>query len=232
MKQVVILAAGRGTRMGALTDDCPKPMLHVAGKTLLEHKFDILPDSIEEIVLVVGYLQDHIRRAYGESYNGRRLTYVEQENIVGGTMDALAHAAPFLNNRFLVLMGDDIYTSADIRVMTEHRWALLAARVPDVARGGSLVAEDGVLKDIVEQTRTGPGLISTNLFALDTRIFEYPAVAKSSGSSELGLPQTVLAASRASGIPLEIIETEAWIQISNPEDIQSAEEILSTRASE
>jgi bifunctional UDP-N-acetylglucosamine pyrophosphorylase/glucosamine-1-phosphate N-acetyltransferase len=94
--QAVILAAGRGTRMGKLTEHSHKTMLQVAGKTLLEHKFDVLPDDVAEIILVVGYLGETIRARFGDSYYGRKLTYVAQENIVGGTMNALLQAQSIL----------------------------------------------------------------------------------------------------------------------------------------
>ena len=74
--QVVILAAGRGTRMGGLTERVPKSLLEVAGKTLLEHKFDILPDDVDEIIIVVGYLGDKIREWYGDGYHSKRIQYL------------------------------------------------------------------------------------------------------------------------------------------------------------
>ena len=58
--KAVILAAGKGTRMGDLSLETPKPMLKVLGKTLLEHKLDSLPDVIDEVVITVGYLKDRI----------------------------------------------------------------------------------------------------------------------------------------------------------------------------
>ena len=63
--QVVILAAGRGTRMGDLTSDTPKPLLKVKDKTLLEYKLDVLPDSISEVIFVIGYKQEQIRAITG-----------------------------------------------------------------------------------------------------------------------------------------------------------------------
>jgi NDP-sugar pyrophosphorylase family protein len=224
----VILAAGRGKRMGALTETLPKPMLQVNGKTLLEHKFDALPDTVHEIVLIVGYLKEKIIERFGNSYNGKRLIYIEQANIVGGTMDALLQAKDVLTDRFLVMMGDDIYSSEDIRAVLAHEWALLVARVPDTSVGGRIVEERGRVIDILEHSVAGAGFISTNLFALDPRIFNYPPMLKAPGSSETGLPQTVLAASRASGVSLSLVEAVRWIQITSPEDIERAERMLST----
>lgn len=214
--------------MGVLTETRPKPMLEVSGKTLLQHKFDVLPPVVDEIVIVVGYLKEVIQAAYGDSYAGRPIRYIEQSNIVGGTADALWRAKDTLHDRFLVMMGDDIYARADIDALLRHEWALLAARVEDVSVGGGLVVADGVLQDIVEHSGAGAGLVNTNLFMLDTRIFAQAPVPKAQGSSELGLPQTVLAASRAMHIPLAIVEATNWIQISGPLDIANAEAVLST----
>jgi NDP-sugar pyrophosphorylase family protein len=81
--------------------------------------------------------------------------------------------------------------------------------------------------DIIENGE-GDGAVSTNMFALDPRIFDYPAVPKKAGSEELGLPQTVVAASKASGIPLNVVEATRWIQITNPDDLVTATKLLST----
>jgi len=230
--QAVILAAGRGTRMGALTESLPKPMLAVAGKTLLEHKFDALPDDVDEIILVVGYLKEKIIEKFGDSDKGKKLTYIEQPNIVGGTMDALLQAKDVMTEKFLVMMGDDIYSRKDIEACRAFEWALLVQHVPDTKVGGCIVQDAaGHVTDIVEHAIEGEGFISTNFFVLDPRLFKHPAVPKAPGSSEVGLPQTVLAASKASGIPLNVVVATNWMQITNPEDIAWAERLLSTRKS-
>ncbi|MDP3646024.1 MAG: nucleotidyltransferase family protein [bacterium] len=225
--QVVILAAGRGSRMGDLVKDTPKPMLKVAGKTLLEHKFDALPDEVDEIILVVGYLASVIQEHYGDSYNGKKISYVTQENIVGGTADALWYAKDILEGKFLVMMGDDIYSREDIQELRAFEWAMLIQRVPDTVVGGRVILDtEHHITEVIEGNKGGEGAVSANLFALDTRIFDFPQIPKASGSSELGLPQTILAASKASGIPFNVVEATRWIQITNPDDIARAEERL------
>ena len=62
--QAVILAAGKGVRMRPLTYDIPKPMIRVAGKNLLEHKLDQLPDGVDEVTLSRRSYQARARR-YG-----------------------------------------------------------------------------------------------------------------------------------------------------------------------
>lgn len=224
----VILAAGRGARMGKLTETLPKPMLLVNGKTLLEHKFDALPGEVDEIILIVGYLKDAIIAKFGDSYNGKKLVYIEQKNIVGGTMDALLQAKDLLTEKFLVMMGDDIYSEEDIQAVLAYDWALLVQRVPDTVIGGRvIISADHTVVDIIEN-RPGEGAVSTNMYALDPRIFTSPPMPKKAGSDELGLPQTVVLASKTSGIPLHAVEATQWIQITNPDDLEKAETVLST----
>ena len=100
--QAVILASGRGTRMGVLTEHTPKPMLRVSGRTLIDHKLDELPEVITEVIIVIGYHGDQIRAQYGDVYKGMRITYVEQPGL-DGTGKATWFAQPHITDRFIVL---------------------------------------------------------------------------------------------------------------------------------
>lgn len=227
--QAVILAAGKGTRMKELTQATPKPMLTVFGKTLIEHKLDSLPSEVDEVILVIGYQGQVIRDAFGESFGRRTIRYVEQETL-DGTMGALALARPFLTDRFIVMMGDDLYAREDIEACFGNPdWSVLVEDTKTMASGGRMVmSEEGNIIGIEEGDHTGkPGLMNTNLFVLDPRVFEYPMVPKAAGSDEYGLPQTVVAASKVSGIPLQAVMATSWIQITAPEDLAKAERLLS-----
>src|SRR4051812_22989783 len=69
--KAVILAAGKGTRMGELTNECPKPMLKVWGKPILEHIIEGLrANGISEIFVVTGFRAEVIEAQLG---NGGRL---------------------------------------------------------------------------------------------------------------------------------------------------------------
>ena len=226
--QAVILAAGRGTRMGALTDNTPKPMMKVGGKNLLEHKFDALPDEIDEIIIIVGYLGGMIQKYFGGEYNGKRIFYIEQE-VLNGTAGALELARPILHDRFLILMGDDLYAPLDIERATqvpEGSWAIAGLAVEELGSAANIeVDASGVATAVVEAADHGggPGYVNTGLYTLDMRFFDYPLVLKSVGSNEYGLPQTMIHA----GIPIVLVPATSWIQITAPEDIERAEEMLS-----
>ena len=226
--QAVILAAGRGTRMGELTDTVPKPMLMVGGKNLIEHKINILPESVDEVILIVGYKADVIRNYFGSEYKGKKMTYIEQENIVGGTADALWQAKDILHGKFLIMMGDDLYSADDIASCLLNEWSLLVDRVHGTRKTGKVVlGADGSIQDIIEGEHSGQEWwSSTNMFVLDPKLFSQKPVTKSSDSTELGLPQTVLVASRAQGIPLSAVPATFWFQITAPEDLEKAEVAL------
>ena len=61
--KAVILAAGKGTRMGELTHEVPKPMLKVHGKPILEHIIlGLVGAAIRDIFIVIGYRAETISR--------------------------------------------------------------------------------------------------------------------------------------------------------------------------
>jgi choline kinase len=76
--QAIILAAGMGRRLGALTSDNTKCMLEVNGKRLIHRALDALVGiGISRVVLVVGYKADNVRVLVGDSYKGMEVVYVE-----------------------------------------------------------------------------------------------------------------------------------------------------------
>lgn len=227
--QAVIMAAGRGTRMGALTDTTPKPMLRVSGKTLLEHKLLALPKEVDDVIVIVGYQKENIIESLGDTYAGKRIQYVTQEKL-DGTMGALACAKELLRGKFIVLMGDDLYGAEDIKNLCEkENWALVVWPTEHMASGGKVIITDGHITEIREGNHEGmEGNMCTNLFLLDTRIFDYPMIPKSAGSDEYGLPQTVVPASLQGNIPLKAVEGTAWFQVTAPQDLYQAEAWLRT----
>jgi NDP-sugar pyrophosphorylase family protein len=237
--QAVILAAGRGTRMVELTTTVPKPMLEVEGKPLLEYKLEALPDEIDEAIIIVGYLAKVIRDHFGGSYAGKRITFLEQKEL-NGTAGALwlakdmlcgrGGSAPGGKDRYLVMMGDDIYAREDVEacIAQGEGWRLVVQALPHMHRAGDVeLAANGTIEAIIEgDLFDKPGIASTNMFCLDTRLFTQPMVPKQEGSLEFGLPQTVLAASKSLGIRFEPIFTDKWIQITAPKDLVVAAEML------
>lgn len=210
--------------MGVLTDTTPKSMLPVFDRPLLEHKLDALPEEIEEVILVVGYLGGIIQKHFGGEYKGRRILYVEQESP-RGTADALWQAKEILKDTFVVMNGDDLYATDDVRACMKKPWAMLVQKRNPLGSGGKVVVDknDRVL-EIIEGTHKGDGLVNAGLYVLDERIFSYTPVPKGEGETELGLPQTMMVA--ADDIVITAVPATLWIQITAAEDLKKAEQIL------
>jgi NDP-sugar pyrophosphorylase family protein len=228
--QAVILAAGRGTRMGKLTEEFPKALLPLAGKTLLEYKLEALPENISEVIIVIQHKGDLIEQKFGNKYLGKKITYITDQTL-SGTAHALWQAKNILSGRFLVMMGDDIYSRESFEECS-HYDASIVCKPANREENGSRITIDklghltGFLTDKAykEKFQDG-GMIFTGLYSLTPKIFEFEPV-KLKTKEEWGLPQTVLSASKEIGI--QILKTNFWISVNSEVDLKFAEKILST----
>lgn len=128
--KAIILAAGRGERMRPLTDNLPKPMLKVNGKTLIEHHINRLKSAgITELVINTAwqaeYLMNYLRD--GRDFDVS-ITYSHEKNgaleTAGGIATALSLFAK--NDEPFLLVNGDVYTDIDFSLLPELRCSMLA----------------------------------------------------------------------------------------------------------
>ncbi|MDD2753193.1 MAG: nucleotidyltransferase family protein [Candidatus Portnoybacteria bacterium] len=224
--QAVILAAGRGTRMGELTDEIPKPLLKIGGRPIVEYALDNLPEEISEIIFIVGYKGDMIRKYFGGEHKGRKISYCEQTDF-NGTAGAICLAKDMLADRFLVLMGDDLYHKKDLKKLLRHDLALLVKKIENNTRFGVVEKDsEGNLKQVVEfkflKDRKGGNLVNIGAYLMSKDFFDYPFVLVS--DKEFGLPQTL--AQMADKYKIKAVEADFWHPNGHKEDLAEGEKII------
>lgn len=155
---------------------------------------------------------------FGDEYAGRKVVYVKQKKPLG-TAHALSLCERHLRGRFLVLMGDDIYSREDIAACLTHKWAWLVQKVRGKFTGGRILYDEQHMVTQVEEGThdVAHGYVGTNCFVLGMEYFAYPPVAIKDGA-EFGLPQTVAAAARDHAITM--VEARDWQQITDMDDVK------------
>ncbi len=110
---MVIMAGGMGKRLRPHTENCPKPLLPVAGKPMLEHIIERAKlDGFNHFVLAIHYLGHMIEAHFGNGERfGVRFDYLREESALG-TAGALSLLSPLPEAPFVVTNGDVI---CDIR---------------------------------------------------------------------------------------------------------------------
>jgi len=211
--------------MKHLTRSTAKPMLCIKGRPILEHKINALPKKIKEIIFIVGYQGGHVLTHFKRYFNGRRIIYVFQTNL-NGTGGALHLAKSILKDKFLVLMGDDLYHKKDLEELIKNDLAVLAYEVSNPGDFGVIKTNrSGHMIDIIEAPhKTRHKLANTGVYVLNKKFFEYDLISKKPGDKEFGLPQTM--AQMARDHKIKVTKARAWHPIGNPEDLKEAEKIL------
>jgi MurNAc alpha-1-phosphate uridylyltransferase len=170
--KAMLLAAGRGERMRPLTDQCPKPLLPVAGKPLAVWQIErLVRAGVREVVINLAWLGERIEGALGDGRAlGLRIHYSREPWPALETGGGIFQALPLLGPQPFLLVNGDVFTDIDYASLSlpAGRLAeLVLVRNPDHhPRGDFSLGADGLIGEAGERlTYSGVAVLSPELFA-------------------------------------------------------------------
>jgi NDP-sugar pyrophosphorylase family protein len=239
IERAVILAAGRGTRMGNITSEIPKPMLLVRGRPILEHILERLASTgVRQFLVVVGYRRELIE----ERFRDWRLPIeFRVQDSVDGTGSAARLAREFAGEAGVLLTFGDILCDPSAyahcaAVLCESPKAAAVVGVKDLDdpwRGAAVYVEEGKVRAVVEKPPRGTSRTrwgSAGLYAFRPVVFQYLDRLQPSSRNEYELT-SVFEKMLDDGLELRIAPMEGgWRDVGSPEDLEAANGDLLTSA--
>ena len=233
VKRGILMAAGRGTRLGELTARFPKPMLEVAGAPIISHILrGLAGQGLEEVVIITGHCAELLEQGLGDGAAlGLKLRYLRQPQPPQGTARALELARELLEPEPFFFGWGDILVSADnygrILSAAAGRDAVLGVNAVDDPWAGAAVTVDqeGRVRKIVEKPPRGTSATPWNnagLGVLGPSIWPLVDRLRPSARGEYELPQA-MAALVDSGADVGAVPVEGpWFDIGTAEDLRTA----------
>ncbi len=219
---MVIMAGGMGTRLRPHTENCPKPLLKVAGKPMLEHIIERAKlEGFRNFVLAIHYLGHMIEEHFGNGERlGVRIDYVREQSPLG-TAGALTLLNPRPEAAFVVTNGDVI---TDIRYgelldfhIRHDTAATMAVRVHEWQHPFGVVQIKGVEIIGFEEKPVARSHINAGVYALDPT-----ALSVMSADAHCDMPtlfeRLQAIAKRTVAYPMH----EPWMDVGQPDDLKQA----------
>ena len=156
----MILAAGRGERLRPYTDTCPKPLLEVRGKPLIEYHLRALAAAgFDRVVINLSWLGDLIKEKLGDgSQYDLEISYSEEPEALE-TAGGIVQALPHLDDRFVVVNGDVFSDYPFARLLDSDSPAhIVLVNNPAHNLDGDFALEDGLVSNALEGRHTFAGI--------------------------------------------------------------------------
>lgn len=231
----VVLAGGRGTRMGDLTDNRPKPLLEVGGRPLIAYQLRRLAAlGIIDVVIATGYLGEAFPKALGDGSDyGLRLRFSQETEPLdtGGGVALALHERGNTRSDTVVVLNGDLLSSHDlarqidaftVRRSRGHVLATLHARhVDDVRPFGLLeIGDDGRITSFREKTtRPIAGTVNAGTYVLDPSLLDDVRPGRA-----VSLEREVFPAALAAGYLLTAYrEDSPFLDVGTPEALRAAQ---------
>ena len=234
--KALILAAGRGKRLGEETDDATKCMLPLLGKPLVQYSLENSKlANVSEIIIVVGYQAEQIINRFGIEFEGIRIRYVIQDEP-RGLVHAIECAEPVIGKEaFMLFLADEILFGPRheemVRQFNDENLFVLCGTVQepnrDEIRKTYAVIEDDdsrVYRLIEKPRRPLNNTRGTGNCIFQPGIFDYvPLTPIHPVREEKELPDLIQCAIDDGLLVKSFDIGEGYVNINTPDDIQIAE---------
>ncbi|MBO7277324.1 MAG: nucleotidyltransferase family protein [Bacteroidales bacterium] len=224
MKEAIVLAGGKGTRLQSVVSNVPKPMAPIGEKPFLALLLQYLQSQgIEKVVLSVGYMYEIIQETFGNSYNGLVISYsVETEPL--GTGGAIAKAMTMTEGENVLVLNGDSFIKVELEEIEKHipcsknESLLVLKEMRNISRYGSVVLENDVITAFEEKQFKEKALINAGVYVLNKDIFKDKHLPEKFSFEKDFLEKEV-----EKGNLKGIVTNGYFIDIGVPEDYQKAQ---------
>ncbi|MBU1941642.1 MAG: NTP transferase domain-containing protein [Candidatus Thermoplasmatota archaeon] len=211
----VVLAAGEGKRMHPLTYTRPKVMLPVCNKPLLEWNLENTKKAgINEFVFIIAYKSEMVRNYFtdGSPWNVS-IEYVNQGKALG-TAHAIGTVEKFVDD-FLVISGDTIFGSNDIKKMIKTPQSMGLVEVNNASAYGIVECKDNQVKKIYEKmTDPFTNIINAGIYHFSPSIFTYIKKTPKSARGEYEITDSINM--HAQSETIKAVDLQEWRDVVYP----------------
>jgi len=233
--RAMIMAAGLGTRMRPLTDDRPKPLVMVAGRTLIDHALDRLVAAGVTLAVVNVHYKAEMVMAHLAKRRDIEIRYSEEKDALLGTGGGVVRALPHFEGKpFFIMNSDTVWVEGIGHALDRMiaRWdpesmdALLLLAAMTTALGfegpGDFNMDGDGRLSRVEEGRLSP-FAYPGVQIAHPRLFAH---APSGGFSTNRVWDRAIADGRLFGVRLDGV----WIHVGTPDAVRRAEEFLAEQS--
>lgn len=219
---MLIMAGGKGTRLHPHTQNCPKPMLDVGGKPMLQHIIErAVVDGFKNFVISLHYLGHMIEDYFGDGHrHGVRIEYLREHNPLG-TAGCLSLLAQRPELPFVVTNGDvltDIHYSELLDFHSRHAAvATMAVRQHEIQNQYGVVHTEGIDIKSFEEKPVYKSHVNAGVYVLNPVTLDLLEK-----KEHCDMPTLFERIQQNSGRIIVYPMHEPWLDVGRPEDLASA----------
>jgi len=221
--KAIILAGGFGTRIAAIANGLPKPLLEVAGKPILQHQIEFLRDNgINDIRLSLHYKAEDIVAFCERLWPGELRFVVEKEPLGTGGAVELASQEFGPSEEFLVFNCDNLMREVDLGgFFSSGAPTIGCVRLDDAREYGLVEVQGGKVQAFLEKPREKTaGLVSCGWYLLRRDVF---AASGATGGRAFMLERDVFPRLAGAGVLRAFVHRGWWIDAGTEERLERAD---------
>lgn len=237
--KAIILAAGMGSRLRPLTDNLPKPMIRIAGKTLIEHSIrNLIECGISKIGVVVGFEGEKLKALLLEKFPHMELTFFVNDNFKNtNSAFSLKLSQGFIDEEILLLESDLIYENQALKrlIQSPYKDCVLSSDVSGSKDEVFLVIDEhnrviDLGKNIKTEDRETIELVGISKCSSEflLKLFTFMEQLANIDLDKLHYEEAFFLFSKRKEIPLyvEFVPNLLWREIDKVEDYEYVKKII------